>query len=287
MSLVVELSVIRNQDITGVSAGLAKVAKKLAAITGGAGSEELINSTICRGILQNDINIGFSNAWDSTVYQGLMKGVENVSKTNINIKAPGLGAGVSLNFVKGLYDFGQTAMNMGGVSMIGTGASSTRVYGGSSMSGFNVEMKWYTPMDKSYQTSIPALMVLAFPTQRTSPPPKGQEGGIHKALEKVPGVGGLINSVLGTLPTLISYNPPIVRLNVLSGSDKVFAIHPLVITNLTFNFSRETCDGVPVVITANISFEFYQIYGNNGYANDPFKLAGVDVLGNINKIGKK
>lgn len=279
MSLVVELSVIRNQDIAGVSAGLATVAKKLAAITGGAGSEELINSTICRGILQNDINIGFSNAWDSTVYQGLMKGLESTSKTTI--------FGTSLNAIKGIYDFGQTAMNMGGVSMIGTGASSTRVYGGSSMSGFNVEMKWYTPMDKSYQTSIPALMVLAFPTQRTSPPPKGQEGGIHKALEKVPGVGGLINSVLDTLPTLISYNPPIVRLNVLSGSDKVFAIHPLVITNLTFNFSRETCDGVPVVITANISFEFYQIYGNNGYANDPFKLAGVDVLGNINKIGKK
>lgn len=279
MSLVVELSVIKNQDLLGVNAGIAIVVKKLASIIGGSNSEELINSTICRGILQNDINIGFSNAWNSTSYQGLMKGISNVSKTKTMI--------TSLDFVKGIYDFGQTAMNMGGVSMIGTGASSTRMYGGSSMSGFNVEMKWYTPMDKSYKTSLPALMVLAFPTQRSAPPPKGQEGVVHKALEKVPGVGGIINSVVDTLPTLISFNPPIIRLNVLSGNEKIFAIHPLVITNLTFNFSRETCDGVPVVITANISFEFYQIYGNNGYANDPFKLAGVDVLGNINKIGKR
>jgi hypothetical protein len=57
---------------------------------------------------------------------------------------------------------------MGGMSIVGTGAGTTKIYEGSGISSFNISMKWYTPVDKTYKEALTALMILGFPSHRNA-----------------------------------------------------------------------------------------------------------------------
>jgi hypothetical protein len=200
---------------------------------------------------------------------------------------------LALTAVKATYDVSSTLLNMGGMSVVGTGAASTRTYNGSAISGLSVSMKWYTPMDDTYKMAIPAILILGFPSQRKADSNSASGSGSSSSswIDSVPGISSLksvITDITDTFSTLLSYNPPPVTLNITnsSGTD-IFNLYPLVITSISFNTSRETCNGIPVVIGITVGFEFYQIKGNNGYAKDDFKIAGISALGNLQTATKK
>jgi len=296
MSLIVEIT---PHHVTGIQNSLQKLANSVNNVFGGNNTKQTITNTACRGILQNDINITFTNSYSQTAYQGIYGALETASKTQV------LGAtfGASLQLIKATADVSQTALNMGGVSLIGAGAASTRLYQGSTMSGFTTTMKWYTPKDDSYINSLKALMILGFPSLRN---PKTNTSGILEDLSKdsdrkdnlfgsfinkVPLVGQLptlVTDIYDSLSTLASYNPPVIKVTIKDNNGKViFNLLPLVISNITLNCSRETfllgkganARRIPVVISATVSYEFYQIYGNNGYAEDELVIGGVSLLG--------
>ncbi|MCK9428483.1 MAG: hypothetical protein M0R17_00550 [Candidatus Omnitrophica bacterium] len=288
MSLIVNISSIDLSDtnkVTGITKSLNKLSSSVGNIFGGKSTKEIIKGTRCSGILQNDIALSFTNNWTGTAYQGLYQGLEALSKQTV--------FGVSLNAVKATYDVSNTMLNMGGMSIVGTGAASTRMYNGSSISGLSVSMKWYTPMDDTYKIAIPAILILGFPSQRKAEPTSASGTGSSNSgwIDKIPGVSDLksvFTDITDTLSTLLSYNPPPVTLNISnSAGTDIFNLYPLVITNISFNTSRETCNGIPVVIGITVGFEFYQIKGNNGYANGDFKIAGVSALGDLQKLANQ
>lgn len=303
MSLIVEISAY--EKVIGINNSLKNLANSVNSIFGGANTKQVIENTVCRGILQNDININFTNSWGQTAYQGLYSGLESISKTNVGGSAIGTGAQFSLDFMKGAVDIGSTVMNMGGVSLVGAGAASTRLYQGSSMSGFTTTMKWYTPKDDSYKDSLKALLILGFPSLRKEQSNNSSklhalgknEDGTSNAFglfEKIPILGqipNIITDLADSFSSLASYNPPTLMVRVVDPrNNKLFQLHPLVISNISFNSSRETFTNslgqrIPIVISASVSFEFYQIRGNNGYVEDEFILAGVPVLGALNSNG--
>lgn len=295
MSLTVEIGYYdaSSNVSTALRDKLNKLAVGIASLGGGSSTNEIIKSAICRGILQNEVDITFANSWGGNLYKGIMDGVSELSKTKIEAAT----FGASLNAFNSLFKFGTTALNMGGVSMAGAGAGTTKIYEGSSISSLNVVMKWYTPVDDSYKEAMYALMLLGFPSFRKAI----NENNSSDLVKDVLGEGKLANvanfiaspftAVIDTLGTLLSFNPVPVVLKIMSndGSDNyktTFKLHPLVISSINFNFSRETHNGLPIVITANVAFEFYQVLGNNGYGGDSgdFILAGVPLMGNLDEI---
>lgn len=297
MSLIVEISTYNG--IVGPNLALRKMADSLNALLGGGNTKDVIENTVCRGILQNDINIGFNNLWGQTAYQGIYGGLEALSNTKVEAAT----FGASLNVVKAGFDFANTALNMGGVSLVGAGAASTRLYQGSSMTGFTTTMKWYTPKDDSYIDSLKALLILGFPSLRKEQ--TNSTGSLNNLGKKEDGSNNIFGSfseripVVGQLPELItgiydslssfaSYNPPTLMVKVVDNlGNPIFQLHPLVISNITITSSRETYYSkklkkrIPVVISASVSYEFYQVMGNNGYTKDEFIIAGVPVLGKM------
>lgn len=290
--MTVEISVTTEKDTLGVAPGLKKMITAASSLVSGNSTYDIINSTVCRAILQNDINIAFTNNWGANVYKGLMDSFTTATKTKTNTPLDVALAG--LNVAKSAYSATSTLTNMGGMSMVGTGAGTTKIYGGSGISSFNISMKWYTPVDKTYKEALTALMILGFPSYRNAVKKskgvdwgKGGDGALNK-IKKI--LGGAFDTIIGvknTLTTLLSFNPPAVKLAIYSGTTKIFNIYPLVITSINFHFSRETHNGIPVVIGADLTFELYQVLGNNGYANNDFLLAGVPIMGDLTKISQR
>lgn len=282
MSLVVEITKVDSyEDLSGLTSILRTLTEKISTSIGFA-DFSAFNSVACRGILQNNLDISFTNKWDSTVYQGVMSGIDKLTQV-----ADGA-YGKLGKVVTAAIDFSQTALNMGGMSMIGAGAASTKMYGGSNISGLTVSLKWYTPQatkssngELEYSESIKALMSLGFPTQRSGTDSKVATDG--KVQDDT-------NKISKTLETLFSINPPPVRLTIYNGNVVVYNLYPLIITNIQLTSSRETYNGKPIVVGANVSFDFYQIKGNGGYNSssdkDKFKFAGIDLLDNIKPTSK-
>ena len=292
MSLIIQ---IKPHSVIGITDSLQKLANSVSGIFGGNNTKQTITNTICRGILQNDININFSNSYGQTAYQGIYGALETASQTKVEAAT----FGASLQVVKAGADLANTALNMGGVSLVGAGAASTRLYQGSTMSGFSTTMKWYTPKDKTYVDSLKALMILGFPSLRKPQTQASQalselgkntdrqDNLFGSFMNKIPLVGQvptMITDVYDSLSSLASYNPPVLMVTIVDNlGNTIFQLLPLVISNITINCSRETYfDGkqrIPVVISATVSYEFYQIYGNNGYTSDAFVIGGVSLLG--------
>ena len=292
MSLIIQIAPHR---VNGIEDALRKLANSVNSIFGGNNTQQTIANTVCRGILQNDININFSNNWGQTVYQGIYGALETASHTQIAAAT----FGASLQVFKAGFDVAQTGLNMGGVSLVGAGAASTKLYQGSTMSGFSTTMKWYTPKDKTYEDSLKALMILGFPSLRKPQSQAGesldamgqnsdrQDNMFGSFMNNVPIVGqipSLVADVYDSLSSLASYNPPILMVTIVDNlGNVIFQLLPLVISNISINCSRETYfDGkqrIPVVISATVSYEFYQVYGNNGYTDQPFVIGGVSLLG--------
>ena len=282
MSLIVEISNVDNDvvGIDGVTKSLRSITSAIGNLFTSGNTQNVIKNTVCKGILQNDLDIGFTNTWNSNAYQGIMSGVEKT--------AASANTGTWGNWGKlavGIIDFTQTAMNMGGMSLVGAGPASTKVYGGSDINGFKVSMKWYTPNDESYKDSIKAILVLGFPSYRN--PQNNAPNNSSSVFSKIPGV----SAIADTLGSLASYNPPPVRVSVRNSNNKlVFNLHPLVITNISFHTSRETCNGIPIVLGVDVDFVFYQIKGNNGYVGteeQQFIIAGVSVLDEVTTTNKQ
>lgn len=302
MSLIIQ---IKPHEVTGITNSLQKLANSVSGIFGGNNTKQTITNTVCRGILQNDINISFSNSYGQTAYQGIYGALETFSKTQVEAAT----FGASLQVIKAGADLASTSMNMGGVSLIGAGAASTRLYQGSTMSGFTTSMKWYTPKDDSYIASLQALMILGFPSLRSpqthastaleglGKDTNGNDNLFGSFMNKVPLVGQIptmVTDIYDSLSSLASYNPPVLMVTITDNNGNIiFQLMPLVISNITINCSRETYYSkklnkrIPVVISANVSYDFYQIRGNNSYATNPndsdaFVIGGVPLLGAMN-----
>lgn len=75
-------------------------------------------------------------------------------------------------------------------------------------------------------------------------------------------VDGLGDLVSGMATNLLATNPSIVELMIYSGDETApnlkYHLRPLVITSFTINGSRETFNGDPVVVTVDITFDYYQ-----------------------------
>lgn len=94
------------------------------------------------------------------------------------------------------------------------------------------------------------------------------EGGNKSALSAIPG-GGLVagslklvdgvGDLLKGLMDSFAANPPIVNLKIYSGTEVKYELTPLVITSFAITASRETINGDPVIVTIDVSFDYYQV----------------------------
>lgn len=92
-------------------------------------------------------------------------------------------------------------------------------------------------------------------------------GGLIKgSLDLADGVGDLVKGLMDSFAA----NPPIVNLKIYSGTEVKYNLTPLVITSFAITASRETMNGEPVIITIDISFDYYQV---NATLSDAAKKA--------------
>lgn len=81
-------------------------------------------------------------------------------------------------------------------------------------------------------------------------------GGLIKgSLAFADGVGDLLKGLMASFAA----NPPIVNLKIYSGTEVKYELTPLVITSFAITASRETMNGNPVIVTIDISFDYYQV----------------------------
>ena len=71
MSMVVEIS--GNGNELGPSKGLKDMMASISSKVSDSNVANIIKNTVCSGILQNDITIGFTNNWTGNVYKGIIK----------------------------------------------------------------------------------------------------------------------------------------------------------------------------------------------------------------------
>ena len=95
-----------------------------------------------------------------------------------------------------------------------------------------------------------------------------------------------VNIASGTLDLLkglansIAVNPPKVQLEIFSGTEIKYRFSPLVVTSFTMNASRETINGDPVIVTIDVSFDYYAINSTGSDAADKANqlFAGVPIF---------
>lgn len=74
-------------------------------------------------------------------------------------------------------------------------------------------------------------------------------------------------------------NPPIVKLEILdSKGDPKYLLSPLIISGFSINASRETINGEPLLLTIDITFDYYQTNATNAIQAPPQKFAGVPMF---------
>lgn len=95
--------------------------------------------------------------------------------------------------------------------------------------------------------------------------------GALDALGAAMDIFGGIGNLLGGMMDSIAVNPPKVELCIYSGDTLKYRLTPLVITSFTVNTSRETIEGDPVIVTIDLTFDYY-IVNATGAEHAPDQL---------------
>ena len=288
MSMVARIETLSIDDLGDANSGFDQGAQKIFRGIMGTINETTTNEQICvEGIVQNEISITATNNWSSTLFYGLTDAFEGVS-------ASPSAAGFSAGSVKGstILKLAKTVTGSLGYNLAGTGPASKKIYQGSSLSGFNVILKWYTPKSTNWQSHLLNLTNLAWPNgisfssdssidPNTKPtvPSKSTDGKDNMVGSVLSGLGDIIGGI-GT--NLISKNPEKVKLTIFYGPSekgvKMYFLTPLIITSFTLTGSRETFNGVPLIVTANISFDYYQVNPTGTLKNNVNQIFGGAII---------
>lgn len=227
-------------------------------------SEHVNDSIVVRGIVQNEMNLTAVNNWSNSLYSGISDALEGFSGS---ASAGFMGSGAS-GSIKGssILKLANTVAGATGYNIAGTGPASKKIYQGSTLSGFSITLKWYTPRSgENWKKQITNLTSLAWPVymgrNKDNKAIEPNDNNPDKSFtDRITGVVDGLGDILGgALDNLIARNPEKVMLTITHGNNIIYNLTPLVITSFNLQGSRETSGGYPIIMTATINFEYYQI----------------------------
>jgi hypothetical protein len=215
------------------------------------------------GILQNDITFGYNNSWSSTA----MNSVEDTAAS-----VGGNVVGAILTAVLGMT---KAVATMAGYSLGTVGAASNKTYNGTNIDSFTLEVKWITKLNNNdsrpvSETYLKNLVTMSFPEGIANSWEKPDP--ITKAdFEALKGVGmtniqplvSLIvkaeDNVMYLMKKSIARPPTLVNVEIINSAGvPIYKFNNYVISSLKLFGSRETYNGVSLVMGATISFEIFQ-----------------------------
>lgn len=136
---------------------------------------------------------------------------------------------------------------------------------------------WYDQKSLPSNPSVPAITgdkTIAEPVKE----PTTSSGGVN-LLKAFDSVKDASSSLLKGLVDSFARNPPIVKLEISDHKKTLkYSFSPLVITGFTVNASRETIDGDPVILTIDVSFDYYQVNATNAIQAPKQVFAGVPMF---------
>ena len=285
MSMVATIRKLNTNDLKKANAsfdeGIQKIKDNILGGIVNIESEHVNDNIVVSGIVQNEMSLTATNNWNTSLYSGISDAIEGVE----------VGGGFSPVKVKGssILKLVNTVASATGYNISGTGPASKKIYQGSSLSGFSVTLKWYTPRARDWKNQITNLTSLAWPVymgrEKDTPPIGVPTSGDTGFGERVKGVvDGLLDIAGGAIDNLIARNPEKVMLTICyegNNSKKgktIYQMTPLVINSFSLQGSRETtAEGVPVIVTATINFEYYQINAS-GSTGDDQMFAGAPIF---------
>lgn len=136
---------------------------------------------------------------------------------------------------------------------------------------------WYDQTSLPSNPSVPAITgdkTIAEPVKE--PAVATGEVNLFKAVDHAKSAAvslfkGLVDS--------FARNPPIVKLEIFDYKGTIkYSFSPLVITAFSINASRETIDGDPVILTIDVSFDYYQVNATNALQAPDQLFAGVPMF---------
>jgi len=237
-------------------------------------SEHVNDKIVVSGIVQNEMSLTAVNNWNTSLYNGISEVLEGVSGS---ASAGFMGTGTS-GSIKGssILKLANTVASATGYNIAGTGPASKKIYQGSNLSGFSVNWK----------QQITNITSLAWPVymgrDKDIKPIQTNDNNPDKSFkDRIIGVADGLGDILGgALDTLIARNPEKVMLTIYYEKEDgriLYQMTPLVITSFNLQGSRETYSGVPVIVTATINFDYYQINAS-GATSDPQMFAGAPIF---------
>lgn len=267
MSMVAVIRKLTTEDLGEANAsfdrGMQKIKDNILGGVVNIESEHVNDRIAVSGIVQNEMTLTAVNDWKTSLYSGISDALERVQ----------IGGGLAPASVKGssLLKFANTVAAATGYNIAGTGPASKKIYQGSNLSGFSITLKWYTPKSKKWKKQITNLTSLAWPVymgrEKDNKPIDFSNAPAEGFMERVKGVlDGLGNIVGGAIDNLIARNPEKVMLTITHNGEEIYKLTPLVITSFTLQGSRETSGGYPIIMTATINFDYYQINASGSTA---------------------
>lgn len=257
---------------------------------------------IIRGILQDDVSITINSSWSPV--NMVDKSAQNVSglanaisKTLSSSKGgKGQAAGKVINFLDALSGKISTNefANISGLGRGKMGPGSMKIYEKSSISGFNISLKWYMPgAEIDVIKNLILLLYCVYPISTSaydnilgsnnyswSDGVLGTFGNIFTSISEVnDAVAKVLSSYASTY-----YTPPFLKLRI---SDWL-TVSPMIMTNLNVKLGRVAYDyndggtirQLPVFVTATMSFDYAQDQVLQGdYLNDVEGAESLSILG--------
>lgn len=268
MSMVATIKKLNTEDLGNANAsfdqGVQKIKENILGGVVNIESEHVNDYIQVSGIVQNEMSLTAVNNWNSSLYSGISDALEGVQ----------IGGGLLPGSVKGssILKLVNTVASATGYNIAGTGPASKKIYQGSNLSGFSVTLKWYTPRSDNWKDHIKNLTLLAWPVymgrEKDTPPVDMPNNNDPSFGERVKGVvDGLLDIAGGAIDNLIARNPEKVMLTIKHGDNIIYNLTPLVITSFNLQGSRETSNGYPIIMTATINFDYYQINASGSTAN--------------------
>lgn len=170
MSLKGKIKVIDPASTGGLDGFVEKIKDAVGLATGTSIGTSPFADLVIEGIVQGDIKLQAVNDWKTTAYYGLTDafkgwgaGAGGTAGVNAGVAKAETSGRFSINGAS-MLKFANTAMNVLGYTLGGTGPASKKMYGGSNLQGFNVQFKWYTPQMSGWREAISALCFLAWPS---------------------------------------------------------------------------------------------------------------------------
>jgi hypothetical protein len=282
MSMIAVIKKLTTDDLgkagTAFDQGIQKIKDNILNGVVNIESEHVNDKIVVTGIVQNEMNLTAVNNWNSSLYSGISDALEGVQA----------GGGIVPGSVKGssILKLANTVASATGYNIAGTGPASKKIYQGSNLSGFSVTLKWYTPKLENWKQQITNITSLAWPVYMGSDADvktiETNDNNPDKSFkDRILGIADGLGDILrGSLNTLIARNPEKVMLTIYYEKEEgliLYKMTPLIITSFNLQGSRETYGGVPVIVTATINFDYYQINASGGTA-EPQIFAGAPIF---------